>query len=250
MAFLDGIFGKAPAPAPVPAAAPVPQGGPATQQQQLANPGANPANMAGTTTAPAAGGPEKSTLDTYADLFKPRAQDPNAPKQLGIADPLLAPLDPAAFKQQVQSANFAASIPQETLQKAMAGDAQAFMDAINHASREAFSAATTLSHGLSEHAARTAAERVNGSLDGRIRNSLIKGQNTSNEVLSKPAVAPIFNAVKAQIAQSNPQLSPEAVQQSAEQYFMEMSNEITAPQRQAEVTKNAPKTADFSYLLT
>jgi hypothetical protein len=192
----------------------------------------------------------QSTLDAYADLFKPKAVDPAAPKRPGLADPLLTPLDPAAFKQQVQSANFAASIPPEMLQRAVAGDTQALMDAINHASREAFSAATTLSHGLSEHAAREAATRVDGMLDGRIRNSLIRGQNTSNEVLSKPAVAPIFNAVKAQIAQNNPQLSPEMVQQSAEQYFMEMSNEITAPQRQAVQANNAPKQSDFSYLLT
>lgn len=250
MAFLSGIFNKTPAPAPAAPAPATPTGGPATQQQTPANPGANPAAMLGTQQAPAAGGPEPTKLDAYADMFKQKPVDPNAAKQPGLADPLLAPLDPAAFKQQVQSANFAASIPPETLQKAMAGDAQAFMDAINHASREAFSAATTLSHGLSEHAARTAAERVNGTLDGRIRSSLIRGQNTSNEVLSKPAVAPIFNAVKAQIAQNNPQLSPEMVQQSAEQYFMEMSTEITAPQRQAEVTKNAPKQNDFSYLLT
>jgi len=86
-------------------------------------------------------------------------------------------------------------------------------------------------------------------LDGRIRNSLIRGQNTSNATLTNPAVAPIFAAVKAQIAQNNPQLSPEVVQQTAEQYFTEMSSAMTAPQRQAEVAKNAPKIANFAYLL-
>jgi hypothetical protein len=254
MAFLNGIFGNKPA-APAPAApqqTAATQGGsagPAMQQQAPANPGANPANMTGQPGQPPAGGPQASALDSFADMFKPKPADPAAPKAPGLADPYLTPIDPAAFKQQVNSANFAASIPAETMQKAMAGDAAAFAEAINHATREAFSAATTLSHGLSEHAARQAAERVSGSLDGRIRNTLIRGQNTTNEVLSKPAVAPIFNAVKAQIAQNNPQLSPEMVQQSAEQYFMEMSNEMTAPQRQAETAKNAPKAPDFSYLL-
>lgn len=247
MAFLSGIFNKSPAPGAAPAQPAAPTGGPATQQQTPANPAADPATMAGAQGPAPAGG--QSALDSYAELFKPKAVDPNATKRPGLADPLLTPLDPAAFKQQVQSANFAASISPETLQKAMAGDAQAFMDALNHVSREAFSAATTLSHGLSEHAARESATRLDGMLDGRIRNTLIRGQNTSNEVLSKPAVAPIFNAVKAQIAQNNPQLSPEAVQQSAEQYFMEMSNEITAPQRQAAQAKSAPKQSDFSYLL-
>jgi hypothetical protein len=251
MAFLNGIFGRqqpaAPAAPQQTAATQGGSAGPASQQQAPANPGANPANMAGA--QPPAASPTPSALDSFADLFKPQPVDPAAPKQLGLNDPYLAPIDPAAFKQQVSSANFAANIPAETMQKAMAGDASAFAEAINHATREAFSAATTLSHGLSEHAARQAAERVSGSLDGRIRNTLIRGQNTTNDVLNKPAVAPIFGAVKEQIARNNPQLSPEMVQQSAEQYFMEMSNEITAPQRQAETTKNTPKAPDFSSYL-
>lgn len=254
MAFLNGIFNKAPASAPAPQGAPAAGGGagPVSAQRengQPANPGANPANMQGTPGQAPAGGPEAPKLDRFAEMFAPKQQDPNAPKTPGLNDPYLTPIDPAAFKQQVQSANFAAAIPQEVLTKAMAGDPAAFAQAINFAAQEAFSAATTISHGLSEHSARTAAERVSGSLDGRIRNSLIKGQNTSNATLANPAVAPVFNAIKSQIAQNNPQLAPAEVQQQAEQYFSEMSDAMTAPQRQAEQTKNTPKKPDFSYLL-
>jgi hypothetical protein len=59
----------------------------------------------------------------------------------------------------------------------------------------------------------------------------------------------VFNAVKAQIAQAQPHLSPDAVQKAAESYFTDMANALTAPQRQAEATKTAPKQNDFSYLL-
>jgi hypothetical protein len=247
MAFLNGIFNKTPDKPATPA--PAPTGGPVSSQLAgPANPGANPAAMGDNNPAPA-GGPESPKLDRFAEMFKAKPVDPNAPRQLTMDDPLLTPIDPAAFKAQVQSANFAAAIPQETIQKAMGGDAAAFAEAMNIAAREAFSAATTLSHGLAEHGARTAAERMNSSLDGRIRNSLIRGQNTTNETLTNPAVAPIFAAVKAQIAQNNPQLSPEVVQQTAEQYFTEMSSAMTAPQRQAEATKNAPKVPNFAYLL-
>ena len=258
MAFLNGIFNKqqpAPAPAPV---VPTPQPG-ATQAagpvaKQLtapANPGANPAVTAGAAPAAApAGGP--SELAAYADLFKPKPADPNAQRPATLADPILQPVDPTKFRESVQTANFAASIPQETLQKAMAGDAQAFMEAINHASREAFVAATTLSHGLSESASRTAAERALGSVDGKVRNMMIRTQNPTNEALSNPAVAPVFNAVKSQIATANPQLAPEAVHAAAEQYFNAMASELTAPQRQAELTKqqDAAKGTDFSFLLS
>lgn len=259
MAFLPGIFGKAPAapaaPAPAPAApaqtAATAGGGagPATQQQTPANPAANPAAMPGAAGTPAAGGPQ-NPLDSFVDMFKPRPIDPKAPKTPTMADPILGPMDPAAFKQQVAQANFAAAIPQETMQKALAGDTAAFAEAINAAAREAFAASAQLSHGLVEHGARTAAERVNTSLDSRIRNFQIKTQNTSNEALAHPAVAPMLNAVKVQIAQSNPNLTPEAVQQQAEQYFTQMADVLVAPKQQAAQAAATPKTGDFSYLLT
>jgi hypothetical protein len=253
MAFLPGIFSKqAPAPAPAAPAQPAPSptsgAGPASQQQQLANPQADPAAMVGQQGTPAAGGPE-NPLDNFVDMFKPRPVDPNAPKSLTLQDPILGPLDPNAFKQQVSQANFAAAIPQETIQKAISGDPQAFADAINTAAREAFAAAAQLSHGLVEHGARTAADRVNGSLDSRIRNFQIKTQNTNHEALSHPAVAPMLSAVKMQIATSNPTLTPEQVQQHAETYFTQMADVLTAPKRQAAEQAAKPKEPDFSYLL-
>jgi hypothetical protein len=182
-------------------------------------------------------------------MFTPKAPDPNAPQQPTLADPILNPVDPAKFREQVANANFAANIPQETLQKAMSGDAAAFQEAVNAAAREAFAAATQMSQGLAEHAARTAAERALGQVDLRVRNQLLQGQNTTNEVLNNPAVAPVFKAVKAQIAQAQPHMSPEAVHQAAEGYFTNMANAMTAPQRQAEEAKTAPKQQDFSFLL-
>lgn len=260
MAFLPGIFSRGGNPAPQTPQAPQQQApqqqapaqpGPAqVQLQQPVNPDANPATMQNSPAAPAAQGPIPAKLDDFANLFKPQAADPNAPKQPTLQDPLLTPINPDAFKQQIAQANFAAGIPQETLQKAISGDAQALMDAINHASREAFAAATQLSHGLVEHGSRTAAERALGLVDSKVRNSLLRSQNPTNEVLQNPAVAPVFNAVKTQLAQANPQMSPEAVTQAAEAYFSQMAEAFTAPQRQAEATKNAPKGTDFSYLLS
>lgn len=258
MAFLPGIFGRAnvpaPAPAPVapqpqaalnnnqpqPAPAPASAAGPATKQPAVANPGADPAAM---------NNPVPNPLDNFADIFKPKAADPNAPKAPTLADPYLGPMDPNTFRQQLANVNFASNIPQETVQKAMSGDAQAFSEAINAATREAFAAAAQLSHGLVEHGARTAAERLNGTLDSRIRNFQIKTQNTNHEALAHPAVAPMLNAVKMQIAQSNPQLTPEAVQQQAEQYFTQMADVLTAPKRAAAQAASTPKETDFSSYL-
>lgn len=257
MAFLPGIFGPKPqTPAPAapqaqsqtPAAVAGGGSGNAMSQQTPANPGANPAAMQNQTPLQNAGGPE-NPMDAFVSMFKPAQRDPNAPKAPTLADPYLQPLDPAAFKEQVNQANFAASIPQETIQKAISGDPKAFADAINTAAREAFAAAAQLSHGLAEHGARTAAERLDTNLDGRIKQFQIRSQNTSNQALAHPAVAPMLNAAKMMIAQSNPQLSPEQIQTQAEQYFTQMADVLVAPKQQAQAKSNAPKETDFSSYL-
>lgn len=256
MAFLDGIFGR-PAAAPQqaqtqpaqqqqqpPAAQAGGGSGNAMSQQTPANPAANPANMVNNPQTAAS-----NPLDSFVGMFQPAQRDPNAQQQPTLADPLLQPLDPAQFKQQVSQANFAAAIPQETIQKAISGDPQAFADAINTAAREAFAAAAQLSHGLAEHGARTAAQRLDAGLDGRIKQYQIKSQNTSNQALAHPAVAPMLNAAKMMIAQSNPQLSPEQIQTQAEQYFTQMADVLVAPKQQAQAKSNAPKETDFSSYL-
>lgn len=260
MAFLPGIFGRPAAPAPAPAAAPAAApatpaaaagggAGPAMKQQAPANPGANPAGMqTGASPAPAAG-PE-DPLAGFVDIFKPRQVDPNAKTAPTLADPILGQFDPATMQQQVAKTNFAANVDPAKVQAALSGDQNAFLEVINQATQNAFLASAQLSHGLAETGARTAAERVNQSMDGRIRNFQIRTQNPTNEALAHPAVAPMLSALKTQIATSNPTLTPEQVQQQAESYFTQVADVLTAPkQQQAAQQQAGPKEADFSYLL-
>jgi len=238
MAFLDNIFNRNASPAPDPAAqsaVPVAPGanqpsgaGPATKQAAPANPGANPAAMAAgavpaTPAVPVAeAGGAATGLDAFNDLFKPRPVDPNAPKAPTLQDSYLGPLDDAAFQQQVSKTNFVAGIAPDVLQKAASGDAAALADAINAAAQAGFAAATKLTHGLVDHGARSAAERVSGTLDSRIRQNQIRTQNGSNDVLNHAAVNPIFTMVKERIAGQNPSLSPAEVAARAEDYMTQV----------------------------
>jgi hypothetical protein len=258
MAFLPGIFGRAAAPAPAPTsptptpAAPAqpatPVGGPATKQPAIANPGANPATMQNTPATEPAGGPQTG-LDQFAALFTPKPVDPAAPKAPSINDPYLTALDPAAFKQQVSTANFAAAIPADVLQRATSGDVAALQQAINTAAQEAFSAATQLSHGLVEHGARSAAERTSGMIDSRVRNTLIRSQNTQIETLNHPSVSPVFNLVKTQMAAANPHLSAEQVTAQSEAYFQQFAQALTAPTQAQQAAAATPTAPDFSSYL-
>lgn len=257
MSFLNGIFnrGAAPAPAPAPAApAQQPQAaGPAMKQPEPANPGAAPAALTtaqGQGSQQPAGGPQ-NPLDAFSNLFAPPQVDPKKPKPVTLADPILGQLDPAVFQQQVSQANFAAAIPQETIQKAMSGDAAAFGEAINAAAREAFAAAAKLSHGLVEHGAREAATRVDRSVDSRVRQALIRGQNTEYPILQHAAVAPIADGVKSQIAKSNPHLTPQEVVAKTAEYFQALVGSFPQPQsaQQAAQQPQGPKDQDFSTYL-
>lgn len=252
MAFLPGIFNRTPAAPAAPAAPTVNANGSAgpasTQIAGPANPGAAPATMANAPAAPAVGTPT-NIMDTYTNLFAPKPADPAAVKPLTLADPILGALDPATFRTQIANANFAAGIPQDRMQAALGGDVAAFAEVINMASREAFAAAAQLSHGLVEQGVRTGADRINGSMDSRIRNFQLKSQNTSNEALAHPAVAPMLNAVKQQIATSNPNLSPSDVQAQAEQYFTEMAQVLVAPKQAAADAATKKSEFDFSSYL-
>lgn len=273
MSFLPNIFNRAPAPAATPAATPAapaaPQGqtfqqqnpatgggaGPASKQGAPANPASNPANMNGSQPVTQnAGGPETgaaSALDAFRDHFKAKPVDPNAVKKPTLQDPYLPALDPADIQQRLQNTNFAAAVPQETMQKAISGDPQAFAEALNIAAREAFAASTQLSHSLVDHGARAAAERVDQSLDSRFRGFALKSQTISNETLAHPSVAPAFQAIRQQFANANPHLNPEQVTQETEKYFTEMAKAITSGQQGAApaVQSQTPAGTNFaSYL--
>jgi hypothetical protein len=267
MAFLDNIFNRGAAQQTPPAATPAvptapgatqPSGaGPAVKQQAPANPGATPAAMVAgqsgqTPPVPVAeGGGAATGLDAFNDLFKPRPVDPNAPKTPTLQDSYLGPLDETAFQQQVSKTNFVASVSPEVLQKAASGDATALAEAINAAAQAGFAAATKLTHGLVDHGARAAAERVNGTLDSRIRQNQVRTQNGSNEVLAHPAVAPMFAMLKDRIAAQNPSLSPADVAARAEEYMAGVGQAFTGGKSaDGGNPQPAPTGTDFSSYLS
>ena len=67
------------------------------------------------------------------------------------------------------------------------------------------------------------------------------------EALQHPAVAPMLNAVKMQIASSNPNLSPDQVQQQAEQYFSQMADVLVAPKQAAAAAAAKPKSGETDF---
>lgn len=264
MPFLSNIFGRANAPAPAPVAAapaatpaahapaPATQGaGPVTKLPGVPNPGAVPgATQPGNSALPEG---QVTPLDGMVNLFTRPAPKPGAapaPAAPTLNDPILPAFDPAILAEQAKNANFVAAINPEVLQRAASGDATALAEAINSASQQAFMMGTQVSAGLVDHGARTAAQRVESGLDGRIRNFQVRAHNPENQVLSHPAVAPVLGALKAQIAASQPNLSAAQVAQQAEQWFLNVGQALNAPAPATEdATASANTKTNFAFLL-
>lgn len=172
--------------------------------------------------------PEGSQLDTFNDLFKMETDDKGQP--IVRSDPMDGPimnLDAAKLQEAAKKMNFTQGMDPEILQKAMSGsDPAAFMQVLNTAVQNGFQGAIKVTQQMAEEAIQRNNARVEAALPDRIRTTQIRQHQSSNPVLSHPAVAPIMEGLKATIAQKNPNLSPDRVAGMAEQYFMAMHGEL------------------------
>lgn len=218
----------------------VPQSTPPAQQQM--QPKHDPTQINGNTTGdanntnnadnnadPAKGKSQDSPLDTYAALFDTPKDDKGQP----IAqpdDPLSTPVvsfDPAKLAEALKGKNLVGAIDPELMQKAMSGqDPQAFMQVLNQAATNSFQSSLAVSARLVEDAIKKHTANIEAALPDRIRNTQIRQGVAKNPTLSHPSVKPMVDALKMQIASRNPQLSPDQVQQYAENYWLEASKAI------------------------
>jgi hypothetical protein len=166
-----------------------------------------------------------SPLDAFADVFK---IDPNAkPKADPLSEKLLS-LDPAKLAASVTKMDFSRSLNPELVQKALSGDAASFSAALNQVTQSAFAASTQMVVNLMEQAFAKNNSRFDSVLGDRIRNANLAYTKPTNEALTHPAAQPVLAAMKAQIANQMPHLSPTDVASKAEEYFLAMADAVTS----------------------
>ncbi len=178
-----------------------------------------------------------SSLDNFKDVFKlPVGEDGKPVQHVNPLDQPIFNIDPKQLNAVASKMNFTAGIPQETLQKAMSGqDPQAFMDVLNTVARNGFSGATQALTGMMETALQTNNQRFESALPERIRNTQIGQQAPKHPALNHPAAIPLVNAMKMQIAATNPHLSPEKVVEQAENYVIALSTDVNTHDQQQQV---------------
>lgn len=250
MAFLSGVFGnnnqqqrQQPAGQPGPAQGQQAQqpvnsngsGGPANQMQQPANsqmqPGGNqnPGNGQG-------GQGTGNPLDAYFQLMTPskEVQQTLQQQQQQMSAPLFGNLTPEAIQEQVGKTNFAQNLNPESVQKALGGDQQEFMNVLNQVAQNAFSASLQMSKGMVEHGVNEGQTRFSSSLDSRFRDLQLKNKNSENPALQHPIGQALLGTIKKQIATANPRMNADQVHAKAEEMFADFGKLLNPVQNPAD----------------
>jgi hypothetical protein len=187
-----------------------------------------------------------SPLDPFKDVWSPAAA------QAQSADPFAAPylqLDEGKLAQGLQQVDFTRGMNPELLQKAMSGDAQAFMETLNHVSRATLQQSTRLQTATTESALRTHSERVKGFIPDAVRQSNLQSQPISNPALAHPSVEPMLRVLRGQIAQQNPNMTPQEVASRAENFFTSAAQAVNmhSPETAQRTAAAAKEDAKYDF---
>jgi hypothetical protein len=207
-----------------------------------------PAAAAPAANAPASPPAGESAADDPLEGLRQLWQTPATPSgNPGAPAPLFA-VDQGKLAEAVKGTNFAAGIPKETLEKALAGDATALAAAINAASQNAFHAAVLAVPGMVEPAVKTATQAVRAEVPSLFRNLQLQNTRSENSVLNDPAISPVVEALKSQAAAHNPTATPQEIMALVEQQMGAFGAALAPQPAPGTAGSNVPAQEDYSWL--
>lgn len=209
------------------------------------NPAANPA------TVPPSGTSQPTTepispLDEFKTLWQPNKTADGKPIP-ETPNPLNQPLlntDSGKLAEASRKMNFTTGVDPQLVQKALSGDAEAFMTVLNHSTQNAFMAAAQLSTNMVEGAAKTNNSRFDSSLDERFKKFLAAQERSTNPILSHEAVAPIVDVYKSQLLKKYPEKTAGEIHQMAEQMMTNFATELLKSNEKKQQAESGSSTKD------
>lgn len=161
-------------------------------------------------------------------------------------DPLYQPLFNTKKEEVIAAVNkvdFTQGLNPELASKALGGDAGALVELINGAVRASFAATqigmdSKLNDGFARHS-----QSIDQALPTRLKRHAVASMQSEDPILQTPAISPFVEAMKQMIANNNPNLRPEQVQQAAEQYVTGVAGVITGKKSQAELERKQQEEA-------
>lgn len=209
------------------------------------NNGGNPAAGQGPTGAPAT---PQSALDNFKDLWQ---IDPNAAKAPTVT-PSLA-IDPTKLQAAVSGMSFTGGLSPELMQKALGGDQQAFMEAMNGVAQTAFAQSLQAASKMTEQALMKQAEGMKAVLPTELKKQQITdGLISKNPLFANPTVQPFVTMIREQLSQKYPEASGVELTNMANELFTGLAAEIQKPalaiqtQNQQTTAAAADKSTDWN----
>jgi hypothetical protein len=168
-----------------------------------------------------------SPLDEFKDIWQPNETKPEGGEQGKPAgDGKPAKPQGLNYGEIAKRIDFARLIPQELLTKATSGDAAAFAQVINSVSQATFAASMKMANDFAARSGKDLETRITGSLPEHFKKFSLSDSTPKNPTLSHPAVRPMVEAIKAQLAMKFPEATTADLNQKAEQYVGAMFTEI------------------------
>lgn len=191
-----------------------------------------------------------SPLDQFKVMWEtPRNADgtPMAPSTDTLSQPLFN-FDPAKVADTASKMNFAGAIPQETITKALSGDATAFAEAINKAVQTAVVGMTMNQGQLINQAVVANNQRLTAEIPTHIKKAQVLESTAENPVFSHPAAQPLVNSLKQMALARNPGASAAEINKQVSDYLVGFSAALTESSKPA-APANAPGEQDWSSFL-
>lgn len=201
----------------------------ASQQQQPSQlpAGIQPEQQQQTVQQPASPQGVQSPLDKFNSLWQINPQDVSSEGKQFIT------VDPAKLAEATGKLNFAAAVPQDTIQAILSGGEQAvtaFQQALNAVAQQVFQTAMLGSGRLVESALKQARSDVLSQIPQVLKQEMVMGTMQRNfPGINHPSVKPLMAVLQSQFASQFPEASPEEIQQMAAEYLTGVSKLLAKP---------------------
>ena len=197
-------------------------------------------------TAPNGIVPEKASeapLDQFKDVWNPTPVDPNAPQDI--------PIDAAKIFEAAGKVNFSQVLSREDLAKVSEGGegaVQILIDSMNKISQATYGQSIVAANKMVDIAVAKATKKFEDSIPNLVKKQAL-GDNlyTKNPAFSNPAIAPVIEALKSQLAEKFPKATPTELTSLAENYLSGAAALISPPSQMA--TKKGPAEEDWEMYL-
>ena len=180
-------------------------------------------------------------LDAYSKMFD------NAANNSDIQAPTFK-LDSKVVDEVAGKMNFTQNLDPAVVQKAMQGDAQAFMQAIQSASQAAYKAAIQHNTSLTDTFITQRSEYEKRQIDKGVHSQLTTQALSSAPNFSHPVIKQELNRVADQFSRANPDASPIEVAEAAKKYITDLSSALN-PSTKTE-SNNSSGEMDWSKYLS